>query len=144
MGSRAVAPLDDGAPLELRWHDLLGMGELGGRLAQPRCRERSNDFALRAPSRVERPLVAGRLRLGSFAFAGERIGFGFDLEVGPEEAFHGRVPGRPAFTGLEEVRWSPKLYLPEPWLQAIDAATYPALLLSGAAIGTYVLIQLLR
>lgn len=133
------------APLDLRWTDLITMGVTGKRLARPECQVHLDAAARAAPGMLQRPMVAGRLKLGSFGLFGEQVGYGFDMKWGKEGAFHGPLDlYQGPNVGLEELRLTPELYLPDPWQRAIDTATYPAVLVGGAAIGTWVVIEMLR
>jgi hypothetical protein len=132
------------APLELKWTDLISMGNIANQLARPDCQIRLDAYG-RFGGRMMQPNLAGRWRLGSFKLAGETVGFGFDMLWGPERAFHGRLDGYSGPTpSMEQVLLVPQLYLPEPWQRAIDTATTPVLLIGGAAITTWVIIEMMR
>ena len=134
-----------GEPLTLRWTDLLTMGDTMKKIVRPDCQVRLDANSRLGPTYLMRPTVAGRWKLGSFKLAGEEVGYGFDMIWGPEEAFHGRLDGYAGpHAGLEELRLVPQLYLPERWDRAIDTATYPALIVGGAAVGTWVIIEMIR
>ncbi len=134
-----------GGPLTLEWRDLISMGQTGDRLMRPGCQVRLDSSGRFGAGAAHRPLVAGRLKLGSFYVGDNEIGYGLDMQWGPETAFHGSLDGyRGLDPGREEIRLVPNLYLPEPWMQAIDTATYPALLVGGAAIGTYIILEMLK
>jgi hypothetical protein len=132
------------APLELKWTDLISMGNTLRPLARPDCQVHLDAYG-RFGGRMMQPNVAGHWRLGSFKLAGETVGFGFDMLWGPEQAFHGRLDGYGGPTpSMEQVLLVPNLYLPEPWQRAIDTATAPVLLVGGAAITTWVIIEMVR
>jgi hypothetical protein len=130
--------------LELKWTDIIAMGNTARQLTRPACQIRLDAYG-RFGGRMMQPQIAGHWRLGAFRLAGENVGFGFDMVWGSEEAFHGRLDGyRGPNANVEQVLLVPTLYLPEPWQRALDTATTPVLVLGGAAITTWVIIEMMR
>lgn len=116
------------APLELRLVDYLRTGDIVERVRRRHCLRRG-DQRLELPRRG--PFVVGKTRFGRFTLFGQQLGYGLDVVV------------RPTREG-DLMYATPALDLPEPWLLAIDKATYPVLVVGGAVVLTTVILQLAR
>ena len=132
------------SPLQLRWTDLISMGDTAKKLARPDCQVRLDAYG-RFGGRMMQPVVVGHWALGDFRLFGEKVGFGFDMLWGTEAAFHGSLDGyRGPTPAMDQLILVPQLYLPEPWQRAVDTAREPFLLVTGAAITTWVIIEMVR
>jgi hypothetical protein len=128
-----------GAPLALHLTDLANTGHMVEYLVKQRCVGVS-----RLPTMNPRPLTLGRIDIGTFYLGDQRFDYGFDLVLASESAIHGELRGRwRPNANLDEIYFMPRLGLPPAWQQAVDTATYPALIVGGATIATVVLMKIL-
>lgn len=117
-------------PLKLTLPEVASLGWVQGEVARHHCLQRTD--ASLTPL-LRRPYPVGKTRLGQLHLFGERLGFGFDVVVRPGAL------GRP-----DDIYAVPALDLPERWMWVIDRATYPAVVVGGAAILTTVILELVR
>ncbi len=124
---------DDGCwvqPLQLTITDFAKMGQINAAVGKSHCLRRM-DPRLRPFNRGI--YVVGKSRIGTLRLFGEEMPFGFNMVVAPG------VNGGP-----DVLYTTPALDLPQPWLEAIDMATYPVLVVGTAALVTSVIIQLIH
>ena len=117
-------------PLQLSLADLAAFGRIQEQYTRSHC--------LRQPGASlaydnHRSLTVGETELGNFWLFGEQVGVKLDVVV-----FRGQR-GEP-----DRMVVVPALRLPEQWMWAIDRATYPVLIVGGAAIVTTVILDLAR
>jgi len=117
-------------PLKLRLGDFANMGVINDAVGKHHCLRRM-DPRLRPFNRGI--YTVGKTRFGHFTLFGEEVGYGLNLVVAPG------LNGAPDF-----MYTAPALDLPPAWQQVIDTATYPVLVIGGAAIFTSVIIGLIR
>jgi hypothetical protein len=117
-------------PLQLTLPEVLAMGHVEQEYVRRHCVQRLPRYF---DSHAISKFTIGENRFGSFWLFGESIPFGFNVVVRPGAL------GQP-----DETYVVPALDLPKPWLQAIDYATYPVLIVGGAALATTVILQLVH
>jgi hypothetical protein len=117
-------------PLRLTLPELAAMGRVEEQYARSYCMRQPGASYAR---HLNRPFTLAQTRFANFSLFGERLGFGFDLVVQPG------MLGAP-----DRVYTVPSFDLPPSWAWALDTATYPVVIVGGAAIVTTVIIELLR
>ena len=127
-------------PLRLQVADLFLTGKVADAIIRGHC------AVAPAAMPLVQPLSVGYLDIGSIWIGRHRVGYGVELVVVSEESLHGPLGGRrwPPPQRLDELMFVPKLRLPEEWARMVDAASYPTLFVGATAIGTLVLIDILR
>jgi len=128
-------------PLQLTLPELAGMGGIANQLWRNHCLQKEGGAFARY---VNRPMVVGKARLGKLTLFGQQVGFGVDVFYRPA-LFAGDGRLRPDFLERPEDLYPvPGLDLPEPWMLAVEKATYPVLAVGSAAMITYVLMSLAK
>jgi len=126
-------------PLQLTLPELAGMGGIANQLRRNHCLQKEGGGFARY---IDRPMTVGKTRFGKVWIFGQPVGFGVDVFYRPS-LFAGDGRLRADFLERpEELYPMPALDLPEPWMLAVEKATYPVLAVGGVAIFSYVLFSL--
>jgi hypothetical protein len=117
-------------PLKVTLPELALMGAINEQLRSSYCLRNPGASYLR---HLERPIKVGETRLGELHLFGETFRYGFDVVWQPGYLIH-----------PDNIYAVPALDLPPAWTRTMDTLTYPALAIGGAAMMTYVIMQLVH
>lgn len=117
-------------PLQVSLGELARFGEIMDRVVTHHCARQLDADAAR---HLHGSYVVAQHRFATLRLFGEELKLGID------------VVGQPGAHGsLDSLYAVPAADLPKKWEEAIDTATYPVLLVTGAAIVTQVVIELVK
>jgi len=123
----------DYAPIELQVTDFIWTGDFRDRVEKKFCLRSTID---RGPFAARRDITVGRLKLGNFKFAKEKIGYGFDWKMvvhrGNELYFN------PNYS----LQLFPTLYLPPKWERNLEIASDSALIVGTGIFGALWILEM--